>query len=142
MTYQDSPVLVTAAGYAIPRTAWALVRDGFIAAVVHTYDEQKPPFKNAPVAGGGVPVPMVGEAAIRVTGTGALMGHLVDSFGNVTPAEGRTTALQPGQAAYHDGAGVDIAVANSEPATPEPEDTEPAAHGETNDEQAEQSAKE
>ncbi|GAN66901.1 MULTISPECIES: hypothetical protein [Acetobacter] len=138
MTYQDSPVLVTAAGYAIPRTAWALVRDGFIAAVVHTYDEQKPPFKNAPVAGGGVSVPMVGEAAIRVTGTGALVGHLVDSFGNVTPAEGRTTALQPGQAAYHDGAGVDTGATT----IPEPEDAEPVAHGETNDEQAEQSAKE
>lgn len=96
--YRDDPIIVNVAGRALPRTAWALVRDGVIAAVVLTYDRDKPPFGDVPVASGDVP--LFGDVAIRVTGTHAAPGYLVDARGNVTPAEGRTRALLPGEAAY------------------------------------------
>ncbi|KXV20644.1 hypothetical protein [Gluconobacter japonicus] len=115
----DDPVITTATGYAIPRTAWAHIRDGFVVAIAQTYDHLKHPFGEVAEANPGN-VPLEGETVIRVTGSNAAVGHLVDSKGNLTPAEGRTTALSPGQPAYHEGA-VPEAVPVSTPEEVEPE---------------------
>jgi len=116
----DDPVITTATGYAIPRTAWARIRDGFVVAIAHTYDHLKHPFDEVAGAKPGN-VPLQGETVIRVTGSNAAVGHLVNSKGNLTPAEGRTTAHSPGQPAYHEGVAPEvIPVSPSEEAEPEP----------------------
>lgn len=107
--FRDDPIRHTAAGGALPRRGWALVRDGVVAVVVHTYDFARHPFEGVDGAPGadvhhsGGPVPLEGVAVLDVTGADAHSGMLVDEKGNVTPAEGRTTRLSAGEPAYHAG---------------------------------------
>lgn len=101
MDYKDDPIITNANGFALPRIGWALVEDGMIRAVVHTYDDDAGPFEDAPLAIPGQ-VPLTGRCALKVTGTGALVGHLVDRNGNVSASGGRDAALGDDMAAYHD----------------------------------------
>jgi len=127
---KDDDVRHNAAGVALPRAHWALVRDGVVAAIVRTYDHVRHPFGE--IAQGPIDVQqghvaLEGEHVIRVDGTDAAIGNLVDAKGNVTPSEGRTRALVPGEAAYRGPEGDQVApvapdegaeVAATEPATP------------------------
>lgn len=101
MDYKDDPIITNANGFALPRIAWALVEDGTVCAVAHTYDDHAAPFDDAPAAVAGK-VPLTGRCALKVTGAGAMIGHLVDRNGNVSASGGREAALGPEMAAYHD----------------------------------------
>lgn len=101
MDYKDDPIITNANGFALPRIAWALVEEGTVRAVVHTYDDHAAPFNEAPVAVAGE-VPLTGRCSLKVTGTGALVGHLVDRSGNVSASGGRDAPLGADMAAYHD----------------------------------------
>jgi len=88
--------------------AWAFVRDGVVQKIVRAASRLTHPFSDEPdapapdvVHGGGVAVPLHGVAVVRVTNSDAAPGMLVDEKGNVTPSEGRTRALLPGEPAYH-----------------------------------------
>lgn len=100
---RDDEPRLNAMSVPLPRTAWALVRNGMIAKIVHTYDHERHPFGD--IEQGEVelehgPVALTGEHALRVDSSIAAVGHLVDAKGNTTPAEGRTRPLVPGEAAY------------------------------------------
>ncbi|AAW62182.1 hypothetical protein [Gluconobacter oxydans] len=138
MTFPDDPVITNVSGYALPRTSWALVKDGIIAGISRTYDHVKPPFPDVPVARPGS-IPLTGTVAIIVTNTQAVAGHLVDHHGNTTPSEGRIGPLSEGQAAYHDGAAHRVQPGAVIETTPEdePEQTEGDDNGETHDDAAE-----
>ena len=135
MNYPDDPVITNVNGYALPRTSWALVKDGVIEGVSLTYNHTSPPFPDVPVAKPGA-IPLTGTVAIIVTGTHAVTGHLVDRHGNTTPAEGRLSALKEGQPAYHDGAG-DRILPGTEQAVEADEEQEDEDRGETHDDTAE-----
>lgn len=130
MEFPDDPVITNMSGYALPRTSWALVKDGVIEGISLTYDPIKPPFPDVPVASPGA-VPLTGTVAVVVTGTRAIAGHLIDHRGNTTPAEGRKQALKAGFPAYHDGIGEDPGQIAPESAELEIDD-----HGETDGSEA------
>ncbi|GAN55250.1 hypothetical protein [Tanticharoenia sakaeratensis] len=100
---RDDEPRLNAMGVPFPRTAWALVRNGVIAKIVHTYDHEHHPFGD--IAQGEAepehgPVALTGEHVLRVDSSIAAVGDLVDAKGNTTPAEGRARPLIPGEAAY------------------------------------------
>ena len=137
MTYEDDAVLTNVNGVALPRTSWAHVRDGVILGISLTYDHHKPPFDGMPVGKPG-DIPLTGDVAVIVTGTHAMAGHLIDRFGNTTPAEGRLAQLDPMEAAYHDGAGTRAGEVLDGAAVPaDVSEQEVEEHGETHDDTAE-----
>lgn len=106
MNYQDETPIITAAGNVMPLTQWALVADGRVEIVTSTRSPDQHPFgENVPMDEPGH-IPLSGECALRVTGVVVHPGYLVDEKGNVTPAEGRTETLKPGESALHAGPGV------------------------------------
>ncbi|MBO1361781.1 hypothetical protein J2D73_18525 [Acetobacter sacchari] len=132
MKYEDEAPRHSAAGFPLPQTAWALVRDGSIEIIVKKNSRDVHPFGDEveiadPHAG---PIPLDGVCALRVTGTLAHTGDLVDDKGNVTPREGRDRPLRPGESAMHSGPGAARVAAKvapvAEPVAPESEQHESA----------------
>ena len=116
----DAPAFTADAGIPIRRSRWALVRDGVIERVEHSLDHLRHPFGDdaegayhAPHDGRQIEVPRTGLTVLKVTGTEAAVGHLVDTKGNVTPLEGRTEALADNEPAYLDGPGVVRTIADT-----------------------------
>lgn len=105
MNFQDDKPIVTAAGTAMPQASWALIENGRVAAVVNTNNHEMHPFgAEVPRAVPGS-VPLAGRCGLRVTGTIAHTGFLVDRMGNVTPCEGRKSPLSAGESAMRSGPG-------------------------------------
>lgn len=107
----DAVPTYAANGSPHPLARWALLRDGIVVALTRTKDHLMHPFGR--LEQGAIRpqhgfVALEGEDAINVTGTDCEIGYLADSKGNVTPDEGRTVSLRPGEPAYHGGPGVDL----------------------------------
>ena len=109
----DAPAFTADAGIPIRRSLWAMVRDGVIERLEPSLDHLRHPFGDdakdayhAPSDGRQIEVPRAGLAVLKVTGTDAAVGHLVDTKGNVTALEGRTEGLADNEPAYLTGPGV------------------------------------
>ncbi|BCI68095.1 hypothetical protein [Acetobacter aceti] len=140
MNYQDETPIVTAAGIAMPQTSWALIEDGRVAAVVSTNNHEIHPFGADVLRAVPGSVPLTGRCGLRVTGTIAHTGFLVDRMGNVTPCEGRKAPLRAGESAMRSGPGAAVhhIVASQQPQTVEHEsvgesENQEPHHGEADD---------
>lgn len=138
MQYQDDPPRFTTAGTLITQASWALIENGRVMAVVNTNNHSAHPFgDDVPRAIPGS-VPLCGRCALRVTGTIAHTGFLVDRMGNVTPCEGRDGPLKEGESAMRAGPGAAIPhVEHVSPVDEEPSDNGEGDHGETEHDEAE-----
>lgn len=105
MSDKNEPIIHNAQGFAFTQAEWALIIDGRVAEIAKTNNHVNHPFGDAVKIPMGHPVPLSGNVVISVRGANAQVGYLVDSWGNLTPAEGRTEPLKPYESAMHDGSG-------------------------------------